>query len=132
MSLTKILYPGNYLPDLAKIAFWVGTSAASSVLLFGLTHGPTRKDNLDWRDIAVSHETSFIPYRNSIFIKESDSTYYKTFMDFNKIENDSNVIELLKYWSQGNMVFYEGINILKTIYNDILNRIECIELNNCK
>ena len=53
MSLTKILYPGNYLPDLAKIAFWVGTSAASSVLLFGVTHGPTRKDNLDWRDIAV-------------------------------------------------------------------------------
>ena len=53
MSLTKILYPGNYLPDLTKIAFWVGTSAASSVLLFGLTHGPTRKDNLDWRDIAV-------------------------------------------------------------------------------
>ena len=53
MSLTNILYPGNYLPDLTKIAFWVGTSAASSVLLFGLTHGPTRKDNLDWRDIAV-------------------------------------------------------------------------------
>ena len=86
----------------------------------------------NWRNIAVSHETSFIPYRNSIFIKESDSTYYKTFMDFNKIENDSNVIELLKYWSQGNMVFYEGINILKTIYTDILNRIDCIELNNCK
>ena len=53
MTFTQVLYPGNYLPDLTKIAFWVGTSAASSVLLFGLTHGPTRKDNLDWRDIAV-------------------------------------------------------------------------------
>ena len=57
MSLTQVLYPGNYLPDLAKIAFWVGTSAASSVLLFGITqgttHGPIRRDNLDWRDIAV-------------------------------------------------------------------------------
>ncbi len=53
MTFTQVLYPGNYLPDLAKIAFWVGTSSASSVLLFGLTHGPTRKDNLDWRDIAV-------------------------------------------------------------------------------
>jgi hypothetical protein len=53
MTFTQVLYPGNYLPDLTKIAFWVGTSAASSVLLFGLTHGPTRKDYLDWRDIAV-------------------------------------------------------------------------------
>tara|TARA_R110001599_G_scaffold84130_1_gene226543 strand:+ start:31013 stop:31174 length:162 start_codon:yes stop_codon:yes gene_type:complete len=53
-------------------------------------------------------------------------------MDFNEIENDSNIIELLKYWSQGNMVFYEGINNLKTIYTDILDRIDCIELKNCK
>ena len=53
MSFTKVLYPGNYLPDLAKIAFWVGTSAASSVLLFGVTNGATKRDNLDWRDIAV-------------------------------------------------------------------------------
>lgn len=54
MSFTKVLYPGNYLPDLANIAFWVGTSAASSVLLFGVTHGSTTKrGNFDWRDIAV-------------------------------------------------------------------------------
>jgi hypothetical protein len=86
----------------------------------------------NWRNIAVSHEASFIPYRNSILIKESDSTYYKTFMDFNKIKNDSNIIELLKYWSQGNIVFYEGINILKTIYTDILNRIDYIEQSDSK
>ena len=86
----------------------------------------------NWRNIAVSHEASFIPYRNSILIKESDSTYYKTFMDFNKIENDSNIIELLKYWSQGNMVFYEGTNELKIIYIDILNRIDCIEHDDCE
>ncbi|MFY0698599.1 MAG: hypothetical protein JXR11_12145 [Balneola sp.] len=86
----------------------------------------------NWRNIAVSHEAAFIPYRNSVLIKESDSTYYETFMDFNEIENDSNIIELLKYWSQGNMVFYEGINNLKTIYTDILNRIDCIELKNCQ
>jgi len=86
----------------------------------------------NWRNIAVSHETSFIPYKNSILVKESDSTYYKTFLDFKKIEDDSNIIELLKYWSQGNMVFYKGINELNKIYADILNRIDCIEHNNCK
>ena len=86
-----------------------------------------------WRNIAVSHETSFIPFRNSILIKESDSTYYKTFLDLKKIGNNSDIIELLKYWSQGKMVFYEGINGLKKIYIDILNRIDCIENNNgCK
>ena len=86
----------------------------------------------NWRNVAVSHETSFIPYRNSTFIKESDSTYYDTFIDFNKIENDSNIVELLKFWSHGNMVFYEGTNGLKNIYTEILNRIDCIEQNDCK
>ena len=85
-----------------------------------------------WRNVAVSHEASFIPYKSSLLVKESDSTYFETFMDFKKIEPDSNIIELLKYWSQGNLVFYEGINGLKKIYTDILNRIECIEDKNCK
>ena len=53
MSLTQVLYPGNFFPDLTKVAFWVGTSAASTVLLFGATHGPTRRENLDWRDVAL-------------------------------------------------------------------------------
>ena len=53
MSLTQVLYPVNFFPDLKKVAFWVGTSAASSVLLFGATHGPTRRENLDWRDVAL-------------------------------------------------------------------------------
>jgi len=53
MSLTQVLYPGNYLPDLVRVAFWVGTSAASTVLLFGATHGPTSRTNLDWRDVAL-------------------------------------------------------------------------------
>ena len=53
MSLTKVFFPGNYLPDLARVAIWVGTSAASTVLLFGATHGPTRRENLDWRDVAL-------------------------------------------------------------------------------
>ena len=53
MSLTKVFFPGNYLPDLARVAIWVGTSAASSVLLFGATHGPVRRENLDWRDVAL-------------------------------------------------------------------------------
>jgi len=53
MSITSLLYPGNYLPDLARVAVWVGTSAASTVLLFGATHGPTRRENLDWRDVAL-------------------------------------------------------------------------------
>ena len=86
----------------------------------------------NWRDVAVSHETSFIPYRNSTFIKKSDSTYYDTFIDLNDIENGSNIVELLKYWSHGNMVFYEGTNGLKNIYTEILNRIDCIERNDCK
>jgi hypothetical protein len=85
-----------------------------------------------WRNVAVSHEASFIPYKSSLLIKESDSTYYETFMDFKKIEKGSNIVELLKYWSQGNMVFYEGINGLKEIYTDILNRINCIEDNDCQ
>ena len=53
MSVTALLYPNNFLPDLARVAFWVGTSAASSVLLFGATHGSVRRDQLDWRDVAV-------------------------------------------------------------------------------
>ena len=53
MSVTSLLYPNNFLPDLARVAFWVGTSAASSVLLFGATHGSVRRDQLDWRDVAV-------------------------------------------------------------------------------
>jgi len=53
MSLTNILYPNNYLPDLARVAFWVGTSAASSVLLFGATSGATSNSLLNWRDVAV-------------------------------------------------------------------------------
>jgi hypothetical protein len=53
MSLTQVLYPGNFFPDLTKVAFWVGTSAASSVLLFGATHGPVRRENLDWRDVPL-------------------------------------------------------------------------------
>jgi hypothetical protein len=83
-----------------------------------------------WRNIAVSHETNFIPYRNSILVENTELNYYKTFLVFKKNENDSNIIELLKYWSRGNIVFYEGINELKKIYTDILNRIDCIENNN--
>jgi hypothetical protein len=84
----------------------------------------------NWRNIGVSHEANFIQYRKSRLIKSADSTYYKTYMDFRKIKGDSTIIELLKYWSQGNMVFYEGVNGLKDIYTDILNRIECIESDN--
>tara|TARA_A100001015_G_scaffold279991_1_gene341709 strand:- start:1640 stop:1858 length:219 start_codon:yes stop_codon:yes gene_type:complete len=42
----------NYIPDLFRVAFWVGTSSASSVLLLGTaTHIPN--NITDWRDIAV-------------------------------------------------------------------------------
>ena len=34
MSLTTV-FPNNYLPDLMKVAIWVGSGAASSVLLLG-------------------------------------------------------------------------------------------------
>tara|TARA_R110001583_G_scaffold10179_12_gene47383 strand:+ start:1060 stop:1803 length:744 start_codon:yes stop_codon:yes gene_type:complete len=87
----------------------------------------------NWRNIGVSHEANFIPYRSSRLIKSADSTYYKTFMDFRKIKGDTTIIELLKYWSQGNIVFYEGVNGLKNIYTDIFNRIECLEnYNECQ
>lgn len=52
-SFVNILYPGNYLPDLVKVSLWVGLSAASSTILFGATHGPTSRDSLDWRDVAL-------------------------------------------------------------------------------
>lgn len=83
-----------------------------------------------WRNIGVSHETYFNSYRKSRLIKSADSTYYKTFMDFRGIKGDTSTIELLKYWSQGNMVFYSGVNELKDIYIAIFNRIECLENNN--
>tara|TARA_R110002074_G_scaffold222703_1_gene393512 strand:+ start:108 stop:392 length:285 start_codon:yes stop_codon:yes gene_type:complete len=43
----------NYLPDLVKIALWVGTSATSAVMLIGVGKGKTRQIDLDWRDVAI-------------------------------------------------------------------------------
>jgi len=52
MSITE-LFPNNYLPDLAKIALWVGANAAGTVLLIGVSKGTVHKNELDWRDVAV-------------------------------------------------------------------------------
>jgi hypothetical protein len=52
MSITK-LFPNNYLPDLAKVALWVGVNAAGVVLLMGVSRGTVHRNELDWRDVAV-------------------------------------------------------------------------------
>lgn len=53
MLLTRTTKPNHFLPDLFRVAFWVGTTAASSVMLFGATHGSVRRDTLDWRYISL-------------------------------------------------------------------------------
>jgi hypothetical protein len=52
MSITNI-FPNNYLPDLAKVALWVGTNAATTVMLIGISKGTVYRNDLDWRDVAV-------------------------------------------------------------------------------
>ena len=52
MSLTTV-FPNNYLPDLMKVAIWVGSGAASSVLLIGALNGAANRSSLDWRDVSI-------------------------------------------------------------------------------
>ena len=52
MSLTTV-FPNNYLPDLMKVAIWVGSGAASSVLLLGALNGSANRSSLDWRDVSI-------------------------------------------------------------------------------
>ena len=52
MSLTTV-FPNNYLPDLMKVAIWVGSGAASSVILFGAWNGAANVKAIEWRDVAV-------------------------------------------------------------------------------
>jgi len=50
MSLTT---PNNYLPDLMKVALWVGSAATSSVILCGTLTNVSNIKTLDWKDVAM-------------------------------------------------------------------------------
>ena len=52
MSVTTV-FPNFYLPDLMKIAIWVGSGAASSVILLGAWNGAANVKALDWKDVAM-------------------------------------------------------------------------------
>jgi len=52
MSLTTV-FPNNYLPDLMKVAIWVGSGAASSVILLGAWNGASSVSALNWKDVAM-------------------------------------------------------------------------------
>ena len=83
-----------------------------------------------WRDLAIAHESYFIPYKKSLQEKDTDnSIYYISALDFDKMKGDSIVIELLKHWSVGNIVFHDGTIMLKNHYEKILERIECMKKN---
>ena len=88
----------------------------------------------NWRRFAISHEQYFVPFKkNKKEIDKNNMTYYVTGLDYDKMMENSTMIELLKHWSLGNMVFYDGVTALQDHYKKILERLKCIKENQkCK
>ena len=81
----------------------------------------------NWRNLANAHEPYFVPYKKSIKQKDTLNTdYYISQIDLNKLRQDSTAIELLKHWSAGNMVFYDGTRGLQEHFQKVLDRIDCL------
>ena len=84
-----------------------------------------------WRKKSVAHEQYFVPYYRSTQSVENGMTYYETHLDEESMRNDPQILELLKYWSNAQMVFHHGLGKFQEDYKKILERIECLEQNNC-
>ncbi|NVJ85114.1 MAG: hypothetical protein HWE09_00760 [Cyclobacteriaceae bacterium] len=84
-----------------------------------------------WRDMSVADINLFQPYRiQEIFITNGDTTQNMS-LDYDRMKGQSEVIAGIQFWSLANRKFAGGILEFREYFQNILDRIECLENKNC-
>ncbi|RPA68540.1 hypothetical protein EF405_08115 [Cyclobacteriaceae bacterium YHN15] len=84
-----------------------------------------------WRDLSVADAPLFQPYRiQKILIVNGDTTKSMS-LDYERMIGQGEVIAGIQFWRLANQKFAEGIVEFRTHYFKILERINCLEKNNC-
>lgn len=84
-----------------------------------------------WRDLSVADAPLFQPYRLQEILIDKGDTVKNMTLDYERMIGQVEVIAGIQFWSQANQKFAEGTVEFRTHYSNILERIYCLENNNC-
>jgi len=85
-----------------------------------------------WRDISVSQGSEFLPYVENQTFGSGDSVRVRSRIDPDRIKNKAEVANKLRYWSNANIIFAQGVGHLMKLNKDVLARIECLKAQSCE
>ncbi|WP_296705536.1 hypothetical protein [Algoriphagus sp.] len=84
-----------------------------------------------WRDLSTADVNLFQPYRiQKTFITNGDTTQTMS-LDYDRMIGQGEVIAGIQFWSLANKKFAGGLLEYREYYFKILDRINCLENNNC-
>lgn len=84
-----------------------------------------------WRDLSVADADLFQPFRiQKISLVNGDTTKTMS-LDYDQMLGQSEIIAGLQFWSFTNQKFAGGIEEYRANFIRLLERIECLENNNC-
>jgi hypothetical protein len=84
-----------------------------------------------WRDLSVSDASLFQPYRIQKISIANGDTVKSMSLDYERMVGQGEVIAGIQFWSMANQRFADGILEFRGYYVRLLERINCLENNNC-